>query len=59
MKVKFKRFDKTLSLPAYKTKGAAAFDLSAREENDYTQNEPVQNKRQMSSLVLESDIYDI
>ena len=32
MKVKLKRFDKTLPLPVYKTKGAAAFDLFAREK---------------------------
>lgn len=32
MKIKIKRFDKSLPLPEYKTKGAAAFDLYAREE---------------------------
>ena len=32
MKVKIKRFDKNLLLPSYKTKGAAAMDLAAREE---------------------------
>jgi dUTP pyrophosphatase len=32
MKVKIKRIDKSLPLPEYKTKGAAAFDLAAREE---------------------------
>ena len=32
MKVKIKRFDKTLPLPEYKTKGAAAFDLYVRED---------------------------
>jgi dUTP pyrophosphatase len=32
MKVKIKRFDKTLVLPAYKTSGAAALDLASREE---------------------------
>ncbi len=30
-KIKIKRFDKNLPLPAYKTRGAAAFDLLARE----------------------------
>ena len=30
MQIKIKRFDKTLPLPAYKTKGAAAFDLCSR-----------------------------
>jgi dUTP pyrophosphatase len=30
-KIRIKRFDKNLPLPAYKTKGAAGFDLSARE----------------------------
>ncbi|MFA5025549.1 MAG: dUTP diphosphatase [Candidatus Shapirobacteria bacterium] len=30
MQVKIKRFDKTLPLPAYKTAGAAAFDLCSR-----------------------------
>jgi dUTP pyrophosphatase len=32
MKIKIKRIDTSLPLPAYKTKGAAAFDLYAREE---------------------------
>jgi dUTP pyrophosphatase len=32
MKIAIKRFDKTLPLPAYKTTGAAAFDLQSREE---------------------------
>jgi deoxyuridine 5'-triphosphate nucleotidohydrolase len=32
MKIAIKRFDKSLDLPVYKTKGAAAFDFSAREE---------------------------
>lgn len=32
MKVKIKRFDTTLPLPAYQTNGAACFDLVAREE---------------------------
>lgn len=32
MKVLIKRFDKSLPLPEYKTDGAAAFDLYAREE---------------------------
>jgi dUTP diphosphatase len=32
MKVKIKRFDKSLPLPEYKTKGAAAFDLYARTD---------------------------
>jgi dUTP pyrophosphatase len=32
MQVKIKRFDKSLPLPAYKTTGAAAFDLYNREE---------------------------
>lgn len=32
MKVLIKRFDKSLPLPEYKTEGAAAFDLYAREE---------------------------
>jgi dUTP pyrophosphatase len=30
MQIKIKRFDKTLPLPTYKTKGAAAFDLCSR-----------------------------
>lgn len=30
MKLKIKRFDKSLPLPAYQSKGAAAFDLVAR-----------------------------
>ena len=30
--VKVKRFDKTLPLPEYKTKGAAAFDIASRVE---------------------------
>ena len=30
-KIKIKRFDKNLPLPEYKTKGAAGFDLVARE----------------------------
>jgi deoxyuridine 5'-triphosphate nucleotidohydrolase len=30
MNISIKRFDKTLLLPEYKTRGAAAFDLSAR-----------------------------
>lgn len=29
--IKIKRFDKSLPLPEYKTKGAAGFDLAARE----------------------------
>lgn len=32
MKIHIKRFDKSLPLPEYKTSGAAAFDLYAREE---------------------------
>lgn len=32
MKIRIKRFDKDLPLPEHKTKGAAAFDLAAREE---------------------------
>lgn len=32
LKVTFKRFDTSLPVPEYKTKGAAAFDLYAREE---------------------------
>jgi dUTP pyrophosphatase len=32
MKIKIKRFDKSLPLPNYQTKGAAAFDLYARQE---------------------------
>lgn len=32
MKIKIKRFDKSLPLPVYKTKGAAAVDLYSREE---------------------------
>ncbi len=31
MKIKIKRFDKNLPLPEYKTPGAAAFDITARE----------------------------
>lgn len=30
MKIRIKRFDRSLPLPAYKTSGAAAFDLAAR-----------------------------
>jgi dUTP pyrophosphatase len=32
MDIKIKRFDKTLPLPEYKSDGAAAFDLYARED---------------------------
>lgn len=32
MKIKIKRFNKSIPLPEYKTKGAAGFDLSSREE---------------------------
>ena len=32
MKIKIKRFDKDLPLPAHATEGAAAFDLRARED---------------------------
>ena len=32
MKIQIKRFDKNLPLPEYKTAGAAAFDLYAREK---------------------------
>lgn len=32
MKIKIKRIDKSLPLPEYKTKGAAAFDLYSRAE---------------------------
>lgn len=32
MKIKIKRVDKSLPLPEYKTEGAAAFDLYAREK---------------------------
>ena len=32
MKIKFKQFDSTLPAPAYKTSGAAAFDLYARQD---------------------------
>lgn len=32
MDIKIKRFDKTLPIPEYKTKGAAAFDLYVRED---------------------------
>ena len=32
MKIRIKRFDKSLSLPEYKTSGAAAFDLTARAD---------------------------
>jgi dUTP pyrophosphatase len=32
MEIKIKRFDKELPLPEYKTDGAAAFDLYARED---------------------------
>lgn len=31
MKIKIKKFDKSLPLPEHKTSGAAAFDLTARE----------------------------
>jgi len=31
MKIRIKRFDKSLSLPEYKTSGAGAFDLTSRE----------------------------
>ncbi len=34
MKVKIKRFDKSLPLPEYQTEGAAAFDLYARETTE-------------------------
>lgn len=32
MKIKIKRFDKSLPMPEYKTKGAAGFDLYSRKE---------------------------
>ena len=32
MLIKIKRFDKSIPLPQYKTEGAAAFDLCARED---------------------------
>lgn len=32
MELKIRRFDKSIPLPEYKTKGAAAMDLSARED---------------------------
>jgi dUTP pyrophosphatase len=32
MKIKIKRFDKSLPMPARQTAGAAAFDMAAREE---------------------------
>ncbi len=32
MKIKLKRFDKTIPLPSYKTDGAACLDLYSREE---------------------------
>lgn len=32
MKIKIKRFDKEIPLPQYKTEGAVALDLSARED---------------------------
>lgn len=32
MNIKIKRFDKSLPIPEYKTQGAAAFDLYARED---------------------------
>lgn len=32
MKIKIKRFDKTIPLPLYKTKGAASLDMYSREE---------------------------
>ena len=32
MNISIKRFDKTLPLPEYKTRGAAAFDLSSRTD---------------------------
>lgn len=32
MKIKIKRFDKTIPLPSYQTKGAACFDMYARVE---------------------------
>jgi dUTPase len=31
MKIRFKRFDKSIPVPEYKTEGAACFDLYARE----------------------------
>ncbi len=34
MKIKIKRFDKTLPLPEYKTEGAACMDVYAREDID-------------------------
>lgn len=34
MKIRIRRFDKDLPLPEYKTAGAAAFDLAARESVD-------------------------
>jgi dUTP pyrophosphatase len=41
MKVLIKRFDKSLPLPEYKTKGAAAFDLHVREETVISPNKVV------------------
>lgn len=34
IQLKIKRFDKSLPMPAYKTKGAAGMDLSAREDTE-------------------------
>ena len=38
MKIQIKRIDKSLPLPSYKTKGAAAFDLYARLDTDIKPN---------------------
>ena len=35
MNIKIKRFDKTLPLPEYKSKGAVALDLYSREDTTW------------------------
>jgi dUTP pyrophosphatase len=50
MKVKIIRIDKTLPLPEYKTEGAVAFDVYAREEGTIM---PGEIKRLPSNLIIE------
>lgn len=49
MRVKIKRIDKSLPLPAYQTSGAVAFDIYAREK---TVIEPGEVGRMASNLII-------
>lgn len=51
MKIHIKRIDKSLPLPEYKTKGAAAFDIYARED---TKIEPQSLGRIPSNLIIKT-----